>query len=366
MPLDATTSADQPPADIPESQAIVTPLTTSAMFVVLEVGPADADLREAVATVSDINALVRSVGFREPAADLSCIAGIGSALWDRIHGEGGPRPSELHEFVPIRGAAHNAPATSGDILLHVRANRQDLVFELVRQALAAFGGSVTVASSTTGFRYFDSRDLLGFVDGTENPTGRSAVRAALIDRDEDPGFAGGSYVVVQKYVHDLAAWNSLSTEEQERVIGRTKVDDIELGDDEQPSNSHVSLNTIAGPDGSEEAILRDNMAFGDPATGEYGTFYIAYSGKLWVTELMLQRMFVGEPAGNYDRILDVSTAQTGTVFYVPTLDQLEDLPNALAGATRASAGAGAAGSVAALSRTETESLGIGSLKGDRK
>ena len=119
------------------------------------------------------------------------------------------------------------------MLFHIRADRSDLTFELSRQIMAALGTAVTVNDHVTGFRYFDARDLLGFVDGTENPTGRSAAAAALIDA-EDPEFAGGSYVIVQKYLHDLVAWQALSTEQQERVIGRTKVDDIELADDVQP------------------------------------------------------------------------------------------------------------------------------------
>jgi putative iron-dependent peroxidase len=230
----------------------------------------------------------------------------------------------LHQFRALKGAVHDAPSTPGDVLFHIRADRSDLTFELSRQIMAAIGAWVTVEDHVTGFRYFDARDLLGFVDGTENPTGRGAAAAALIAGTE-PDFVNGSYVIVQKYLHDLAAWQALSTEQQERVIGRTKIDDIEIDDDVRPDNSHVTLNTILDEDGVEHDILRDNMVFGDAGAGEYGTYYIAYAAEPAVTEQMLVNMFVGKPPGNYDRILDVSTPVTGSLFFVPSLDLLESL-----------------------------------------
>lgn len=327
MPLNAiegTGTTPGVPAEVPEPQAVLGTLTTSATFLVVSVrDTAGADAR-VLDVAADIGSLVRAVGFRQSEAGLTCIVGFGSRYWDRVR-PGGPRPAHLHPFRAIQGARHDAVATPGDVFFHVRANRQDLVFELTRLLMDALGDDVQVEDHTVGFRYFDSRDLLGFVDGTENPTGRDAAAAAIVGPDDEPDFAGGSYVVVQKYVHDLAAWHALPVEEQERVIGRTKLDDVELDDDVQPSNSHVSLNTIVDEDGVEHDVLRDNMAFGDPSTGEYGTFFIAYADDPSVTELMLERMFVGAPPGNYDRILDVSTAITGSLFFVPSLPLLESL-----------------------------------------
>ena len=131
---------------------------------------------------------------------------------------------------------------------------------------------------------------------------------------------------MQKYLHDLAAWNALPVEEQERVIGRTKLDDIELPDDVKPANSHVALNTIVDADGTERQIVRDNMPFGSVGAGEFGTYFIGYAPRPSVTEQMLENMFVGDPPGNYDRILDFSTAVTGSLFFVPSADFLDDLP----------------------------------------
>jgi len=184
--------------------------------------------------------------------------------------------------------------------------------------------------------------------------------SAVLIGVEDPGFAGGSYVIVQKYLHDLASWDALPVEEQERAIGRTKLSDIELSDELKPANSHVALNTIEDPDGTERQILRANMPFGEVGRAEFGTYYIAYAATPSVTEQMLVNMFTGNPPGNYDRILDFSTAVTGGLFFAPSADFLDDLPDppgALPdppGALPDPPGAAAPG--------EPGSLGIGSLK----
>lgn len=349
------------PPTTPEPQAVLSPLTNAATFLVVSVRDDAASASRVLDVAADIGSLVRAVGFREPSGGLTCVVGLGSAFWDRVQPANAPRPAGLHAFRSVEGARHDAPATPGDLLFHIRANRPDLVFELTRLVMQALGSDAVVEDHVTGLRYFDSRDLLGFVDGTENPTGRSAATAALIDAETEPEFAGGSYVIVQKYVHDLAAWHALGTEEQERVIGRTKLDDVELADDVQPTNSHVSLNTIVDEDGMEHDILRDNMAFGDPSHGEYGTYYIAYAADVSVTEQMLQNMFVGNPPGNYDRILDVSTPLTGTLFFVPSLDLLESLPDRAAGGSDAGPQTPPPATTAPL---DAESLSIGSLKGN--
>jgi len=246
-------------------------------------------------------------------------------LWDRIHPASKPR--ELKPFAPIEGAAHDAPATPGDLLFHIRAERVDMCFELERILLARLGDAVTVVDEVSGFRYFDARDLLGFVDGTANPAGPDLPASALV-ADEDPEFAGGSYVVVQKYLHDLGAWERVPTPEQETIIGRTKIDNIELDDDAAPRKSHKTLATITDADGTEHDILRDNMPFGRAGQREFGTYFIGYSRYLWVTEKMLQRMYVGDPPGAYDRLLDFSTPQTGTTFFAPARRTLQKIADA--------------------------------------
>jgi putative iron-dependent peroxidase len=304
-----------------EPQSVDAPLSRAAVFLVVTVAPGDEALARARAAIADIGSLVRAVGFRHPDGHLSCNVGIGRNAWDRL-GQA-KRPSQLREFPAVRGAVHTAVATPGDVLFHIRAERSDLCFELERLLLDALGDSVTVVDEVQGFRYFDDRDLLGFVDGTENPTGNALYHATLIG-DEDADFSGGSYVVVQKYLHNLTAWGALSVSEQEGIIGRAKLDDVELAD-ASGRKSHRSLTTIVTADGIEHDILRDNMPFGRPGQAEFGTYFIGYSRDISIIEQMIRNMFVGDPVGEYDRILDFSTAITGTSFFIPSRDLLESL-----------------------------------------
>jgi len=343
------------PVRLQEPQAVLSPLTAAALFLVATIDEGGEDTVRDL--LGDLAGLERTVGFRVPTAGLTLVTGIGSDAWDRLFA--GPRPAELHPFIPLEGARHHAPSTPGDLLFHIRAAQSDLCFELASLIMDRLKGVVTVVDEVHGFKYFDDRDLLGFVDGTENPTGDDAAAAVLVG-DEDPDFAGSSYVIVQKYLHDLDAWNALSVEDQERAIGRRKLNNVELPDDEKPSNSHVALNTdIVDDEGNELEILRDNMAFGTIGTREFGTYFIGYAASPSVTEQMLRNMFLGRPAGNHDRVLDFSTAVTGTLFFVPTAEFLDDLPPApddAADDTDAPAPAPEAAS------PSDGSLGIGSLR----
>ena len=253
-------------------------------------------------------------------------------------------------------------ATPGDVLFHIRASRMDLCFELATQIMAKLGDAVTVVDEVHGFRYFDERDIIGFVDGTENPVGQDAFDAAIIGAEE-PVFAGGSYVIVQKYLHDMDSWNALTTEQQENVIGRTKLADIELDDAVKPTSAHNALTTII-ENGQEVDILRDNMPFGHVGTGEYGTYFIGYARSSATTELMLENMFIGRPEGNYDRLLDVSTAVTGGLFFVPSASLLESLADDDGDGGAAADTADASPDTASVAAPGRDgSLNIGSLRG---
>ncbi|WP_216892765.1 Dyp-type peroxidase [Nocardia alni] len=305
-----------------EPQPILDPLSKAALFLVATIDEGgESAVRDLLA---ELPGLRRSVGFRVPGADLSCVTSIGSTAWDRLFA--GPKPSELHEFPGYEGPRHQAPATPGDLLFHIKAETPDACFELAMVIGDRLRGAATVVDETVGFRYFEQRDLLGFVDGTENPEGSQAVSTALID-GSDPDFAGGSYVIVQKYLHDLGAWNALSVTEQELVIGRTKLGDFELSDADKPANSHVAVNTLYDPDGTQRQILRANMPFGSVRDGEFGTYYVAYAAAPDVTERMLERMFLGSDEAAYDRILDFSTAVTGTLFFTPPAGFFDALPD---------------------------------------
>jgi len=304
-----------------QPQPVIAPLTRAAIFLVVTVKPTDDHRATVRAFCEDFPALVRAVAFRDLEGYLSCVMGFGSAAWDQLFKSA--RPAGLHVFREFHAGSRHAVSTPGDILFHIRAARMDLCFELATQFMARLGGAVSPVDEVHGFQYFDDRDLIGFVDGTENPTNQAAADATLIG-DEDPGFTGGSYVIVQKYVHDMSAWNALSTEAQERIIGRTKLSDIELGDDVKPISAHNAL-TVLVENGKEIKILRDNMPFGDVARGEFGTYFIGYARSPRPIEQMLENMFIGRPPGNYDRLLDFSRALTGNLFFVPSLDLLDSL-----------------------------------------
>src|SRR6516225_7773012 len=258
-------------------QPVSAPLTRAAIFLVVTINPGS-DNRAAVRSFcGDFAALIRAVDFRDLEARLSCVMGVGSEAWDRLFGD--PRPAELRPFLEFRAGSRHAVSTPGDLLFHIRAKRMDLCFEMAAQIMTRLGDAVAAVDEAHGFRYFDDRDLLGFVDGTENPRGQAVVEAALIGA-EDPAFAGGSYVITQKYLHDLDGWNALSTEAQERIIGRTKLGDIELDDATKPTSAHNALTTIT-ENGREFQIVRDNMPFGRVGTDEFGTYFIGYCRTPW-------------------------------------------------------------------------------------
>ncbi|HKD69791.1 MAG TPA: Dyp-type peroxidase [Candidatus Binataceae bacterium] len=356
MASGALTAGGAPETTPPLPQAVVVPLTRAAIFLIVTINPGAASEDAVRSLCADLAALVRAVAFRDSEGQLSCVMGIGSEAWDRLFGA--PRPAELHSLREISAGSRRAVSTPGDLLFHIRAERMDLCFELAALIMARLADAVTPIDEVHGFRYFDARDLLGFVDGTENPDGQEALGAALIG-GEDPGFAGGSYVIVQKYLHDLERWNALPTEAQERIIGRTKLSDVELDDAVKPTSAHNALTTIV-EDGQEIKILRANMVFGRVGHGEFGTYFIGYARSAGTTEQMLINMFIGRPPGNYDRILDFSRAVTGCLFFVPSASLLESL-----GAAGTPAPIAAAAQIPQPSAPKRDgSLRIGSLKGE--
>jgi len=341
-----------PDVEPAQPQDILTPITEAAVFLTACVDPGGeatiADL------LPDLAGLRRSVGFRAPDARLSLVVGIGATLWDRLFDA--PRPAGLHPFRELRGPVHTAPSTPGDLFFHIRADRMDMCFELARLVVDRLGPDVRVVDEVHGFKSFDERDLLGFVDGTENPEGRAAAAAVLIG-DEDPDNAGGSYLIVQKYVHDLEGWNSLTVEQQEAAMGRTKLDDVEFADEDKAPDAHLTLNVIEDDEGEQLQIMRFNMPFGRAGSGEFGTYYVAYAATPAVTEQMLDNMFLGKGAATHDRLLDFSKALTGNLYFIPSGDFLDDPPLARDDASEAEPAPADAPAPA-----EDSSLGIGGLR----
>jgi len=340
-------------------QTVVGPLTRAAIFLIVCIRTEEDAYALVRSFCADLSGLIRAVEFRDIEGGLTCVVGFGSEAWDKLFGS--PRPAELHPFQEIRSGGRHAVSTPGDILFHIRAKRMDLCFELATQIMESIGDAVAVADEVHGFRYFEDRDVIGFVDGTENPRGDAAREAAIVG-DEDRNFAGGSYVIVQKYLHNMKAWNALPVEAQERIIGRKKLSDIELSEAEKPPSAHSAL-TVIEENGKELKILRDNMPFGRPGHGEFGTYFIGYCRTPRITELMLQNMFVGRPPGNYDRLLDFSRAVTGSLFFVPSSTFLDNVSGDEP--TSTTDGASPTSDAPPDSSAQDTSLRIGSLKGEK-
>ena len=262
--------------------------------------------------------LNNSANIRFPVSRASCVMGIGHDAWLRL-GLPTPLPKELTNFTPISGNKHTAVSTKGDLHFHIRADTTSICYDMASAITDVLSPVAISTVEIHGFRYWDSRSILGFVDGTENPHGQDREFFSMV-ADEDPAYEGGSYLFTQKYIHNLTAWKELSTEQQEKVIGRYKANDIEMSDEVKPSNSHIALANV----GDDLKIVRDNMPFGNMSTNEMGTYFIAYASTFSTVQTMLTNMFIGSPEGNYDRILDFSTAKTGSLFFVPTFNMIDD------------------------------------------
>jgi putative iron-dependent peroxidase len=262
--------------------------------------------------------LNNSANVRFPVSRASCVMGIGNDAWLKLQLPN-PLPKELANFAPIAGAKHTAVATKGDLHFHIRADNTSICYDMAAEISKVLDPVAVSVEEVHGFRYWDSRSILGFVDGTENPHGQDRELFSLV-ADEDHDYKGGSYLFVQKYMHNLSAWKDLTIEQQEKVIGRYKANDIEMADDVKPSNSHIALANI----GDDFKVVRDNMPFGKMSTNDMGTYFIAYASTFTTVQKMLENMFIGSPEGNYDRILDFSTAKTGSLFFVPTFNMIDD------------------------------------------
>lgn len=269
------------------------------------------------ALVENLN---NSLAVRIPNGHGSCVMGVGHDAWIRL-ALPTPLPKELKNFAPITGSKHTAVATPGDLHFHLRATDMAPCFDMLIAITEVLNPIADCLEEVHGFRYWDGRSILGFVDGTENPRGPDRQHFAVVG-EEDPFYQGGSYLFVQKYLHNMRGWTDLPTEEQEKVIGRYKFSDIEMPDGIKPENSHSALAGLEDEQGRDLKIVRDNMPFGNPAKNEVGTYFIAYANTFSTTHKMLERMFIGVPPGNYDRILDFSTAHTGTLFFAPSMNIL--------------------------------------------
>ncbi|WP_018628845.1 Dyp-type peroxidase [Niabella aurantiaca] len=303
----------------PQPQNVLDYHSANALYMVwnFKEGAAVQDVFKRVcALVINLN---HSAYTRFPDGGVSCVMGIGHDAWLQL-GLPVPLPKELENFEPVVGQKHTAVSTKGDLHFHLRGNSDSICYDMAADLSAVLDPVAACVEEVHGFRYWDGRSIIGFVDGTENPQGAGERAYFGLVGDADPAYRGGSYLFVQKYMHDLAAFKALPVEEQERVIGRYKYSDVEMPDGVKPGNAHSALANV----GDDRKIIRDNMPFGNMARNEMGTYFIAYASTFSTVKEMLTRMFTGDPEGNYDRLLDFSSAKTGTLFFAPTLDMLKD------------------------------------------
>lgn len=244
---------------------------------------------------------------------------FGEAAWRRL--SPGAQPGGLRTFRAIKGKTLSAPATGGDVFFHVNSGRVDLNYEALRRIIGPLAGALEITEETACSEHLDSRDLTGFIDGTENPEGdRERAETALIDGGE---FAGGSFLFTQRYRHDLASWAQLGVQEQEKVIGRTKPDSVELPDGEKPETAHISR-VVIEEHGEELEIVRHSMPYHSLA-GESGLFFAAYTNDLDIIEKMLARMYGQAGDGLHDRLMDYTAPVSGAMFFTPPLETLKKL-----------------------------------------
>jgi len=263
--------------------------------------------------------LTAELAATDPAAGLVSVLGIGAGAWEPLMGSA--RPAGLAPFQVRAQGLHQAPSTPTDLFFHIRSERRDLNFELMQRLSVAFGSALQIREETAGFNYLGGRDLTGFVDGTENPEGEDRAAAALVGQ-EDPSFAGGSYMLVQRYVHDLTRWRRLDVADQEMVIGRTKADDVELSDETKPDTAHIAR-VVIEEDGEELEILRHSLPYGDQH--EAGLVFMAYCRTPRIFDLMLDRMFLTDAEGHYDHLMDFTRAVSGAYYFAPSLESLRSL-----------------------------------------
>lgn len=274
--------------------------------------------QEAIAEFADRSqAIERSMMIRAADANLKVSIGFSRTAWDYLFPNAAV-PKQLETYTTLTGPEYSMPASEGDIFLHVRAGDEAVVYEVVRQFMVFLEPIATVLDETKGFRYFEGRAIIGFIDGTEAPAEFEAADYALVG-EEDPEYINGSYAFAQKWLHDMDFWGKMKTEEQEKAVGRHKFDDLELEDDEKFHNAHNVAAKIE-VDGEEQKIVRMNVPFSDPATGKTGTYFIGYSRYWSVTKAMLQQM-----VDMSDFLLTFSTIQSGQLFFIPSRDTLGEI-----------------------------------------
>ncbi|WP_448548979.1 Dyp-type peroxidase [Thalassotalea fusca] len=271
--------------------------------------------------LSRLPALFDKYADRFSESNLTGVIAIGANYWDELYPHA--RPNSLEPFTEIECDDRVAPSVNYDLYIEIRSDRADVNHIVAGKVTALLDDSVELAEQVRGFRYLDGRDLTGFVDGTENPRGRHRREVALVAEEEDADFAGGSYLHIQRYRHNLNLWNTLEIKEQEDVIARTKIDNEEYTSENKPATSHIKRVNLKDEQGNSIEILRQSMPYGDMKM--QGLFFVSYCHSPEPFKLMLKSMINSDDEGNFDHLLKYTQAETGASFFAPSLNFLNRL-----------------------------------------
>lgn len=249
-------------------------------------------------------------------AMFSGVVAIGANFWKELYPD--DKPLGLKSFPAMSHEDRHMPASPMDLFIQLRSDRQDVNYIASRRLMSLFGETIELIEQVPCFRYLDGRDLTGFVDGTENPKGRARREVALLS---DSGkFDNGSFVHVQRYRHHMSLWEKVPTDEQELIIGRSKIDDVEMSKEEMPETAHVKRSNIKDGNGKTVELMRQSMPYGNLTT--QGLLFISYCAKPDSFENILSNMVIGSDSGHYDHLLNYTTAETGAAFFAPSIDFL--------------------------------------------
>jgi len=271
--------------------------------------------------LSRLPALFDKYADRFSEANLAGVIAIGTNFWDELYPEG--RPKYLRQFPEMGIEDRTAPVNNYDLYIEIRSDRADVNHIVATKVCQLLADSVELVEQVRSFRFLDGRDLTGFVDGTENPRGQHRRNVALINDEQDPEFAAGSYLHIQRYRHNLNLWNSLEVKEQEDVFSRTKVNNEEYSEENKAPTSHIKRVNLKDSEGNSLEILRQSMPYGDMKL--QGLLFVAYCHSPEPFELMLKSMIAGDAHGHSDHMLKYTQAETGAAFFVPSLNILAKL-----------------------------------------
>lgn len=301
------------------AQSVILPLPSDhARFIVLRLK--DLSITQLKQQLARLFSTRDRLITQHPQAEIKTSVAFGPELWTQLYAQ---TPNGFQQLQAIDGAFH-MPVVPADVLIHIASTRTDICFALSQAFFEGIQDQVEVLDERVCFRNFDGRDLTGFIDGTENPQfPDDRAETALLSADAGV-FADGSFVFAQRFAHDLEKWKKLKVDAQEQVIGRTKLESIELDDAVKPPNAHVTRAIVEDEDGEELAILRHSLPYGD-GRGEQGLFFIAYTNNLSIIDNMLLQMFGNSGDGIHDRLLHFVSAKDGAYYFAPSTELLEQI-----------------------------------------